>query len=115
MFRRKQAKTPDDVAREAIIALYQRFWHEEGQQEYLTAVIVKDSEGFKVIAVDGEFRGAYSITGHETLEEAREAVIAWVGEPREVGVRSGLVPQTIWLKLRTIILTGDAESDPPFM
>ena len=110
-----RTRDPDELVEREIVAIYQRHWHgERGDANYLTAAILRPPEGgFIVIGVDGEFRGACSITGHETLEAARTQVIEWVGEPREVTSERGLVPKSVWLRLRTIILTGDPEVDPP--
>ena len=106
---------PNELAERQIVAIYQRHRHgKRGDADYLTAAIVRPPEGrFIVVGVDGEFRGGHSITAHETLEAARTQVIEWVGEPREVTSERGLVPQSVWLRLRTIILTGDPNVDPP--
>lgn len=110
-------RTPstDELADRQIVAVYQRHWHgARGDANYLTAAILRPPEGgFIVVGVDGEFRGAYSITSHATLEAARTQAIEWVGEPREVTSDRALVPKSVWLRLRTIILTGDPDVDPP--
>jgi hypothetical protein len=113
---RRLFRTPsaDELAERHIVAIYQRHWHERSDANYLTAAIVRPPEGgFIVIGVDNRF--AYSVSEHETLEAARTQVIEWVGEAREVTARRDLVPQSVWLRLRTVILTGDPEVDPPLM
>jgi hypothetical protein len=117
MFRRLRAAfepqpSADQVARERILALYQRFWHEDSEQRYLTAALLRQDDEWVVCAVDGEFRGDWSVSVHGTLEEAREAILEWVREPREITSEWGLMSSTVWARLRQVILTGTGAGDP---
>jgi hypothetical protein len=109
----KPEKSPDEIASERILALYQRFWREGSSQHYVTAALLRQDKEWVVVAMDGEFRGAVEVSLHATLEDARDAIIRWVGEPREVTGSAGLIAPSVWAKLRYIALTGDIDSDPP--
>lgn len=93
------------------LALYQRHWHDDGEH-YRTSALLRHDGQWVVVSLDGEFRGEWQVTLHDRLEDARAAIIDWVGEPREVD--ASLVPGRIWERLNQWRDTGDLHADPHF-
>jgi len=88
-----------------VLALYQRFCDDQ----YLTAALLRQDGHWVVLGVDGEFRGAWEVTYHESLEDARDAIVAWVGKAREV--RSGAVPGSVMEKIDQLRMGGELPLD----
>jgi hypothetical protein len=88
------------------LALYQHF---DGGKRYRTAALLREDECWLAVCLDNEFRGGYEVTLHERLEDARAAIVAWVGEPREVTAEQ--VPGSVWRRLDHWRRTGDLDSD----
>jgi hypothetical protein len=92
-----------------VLALYQVYWTDTADH-YLTAALMRQAEEWLVVGLDGEFRGEWEITLHDRLEDARAAIVAWVGEAREVDASS--VPAHIWERINQLRLTGSLAGDP---
>lgn len=75
----------------------------------MTAALLRQEDQWVVLAVDGDFRGAWEVTFHDGLEEARDAIVAWVGKAREVG--STAVPGSVMEKIDRLRLGGDLHFD----
>lgn len=90
-----------------VLALYQRFWQDEGR--YRTAALMRQDDQWVVLGVDNEFRGAWEATFHHRLEDARAAIVEWVGKAREVD--QGKVPGSVWDKIDRYRRGDDLHSD----
>ena len=53
------------------------FLARDGQQNYLTAALMRDDEQRVVITLTSEFRGDTTITRHDRLDDARREIIRW--------------------------------------
>src|SRR3954447_2463085 len=62
-----------------------------------------------VIGVDAGPRDPYEIAAHDAPELARDAWIAWVGEPPEVPREA--VPPSAGRRIKAGVLAGDAHID----
>lgn len=91
-----------------VLALYQREW---GRDRYKTAALLRQENEWLVVGLDGDFRGEWKITTHELLEDARTAIVRWVGGG-EYEVSSHEVPGQIWERINQLRLTGSLEGDP---
>lgn len=90
-----------------VLALYQRFWHDEASRldRYHTAALMRHDNQWVVLCVTNEFRGEWEVTLHGHLEDARAAMVKWVGKAREV--EEGRVPGSVWNKIDSYRRTGD--------
>ncbi len=95
-----------------VLAFYQRFWHDSSGgrtvDQYLTAALLRQDHQWMVLAVDGDFRGAWEVTFHHRLEDARDAIVAWVGKAREVSPSK--VPGSVLDKIDRLRM-GEPPSD----
>jgi hypothetical protein len=91
-----------------VLAWYQR---QSGRDRYRTAALLRQDDEWLVVGLVSEFRGEFKITTHHRLEDARAAIVRWVGGG-EYEVTADLVPGQIWEQINQLRLTGKLEGDP---